>query len=134
MSSMAARANARIKRRTAKGISAQEAFIEVTTGPDIATGTRKETVYARFPDKSYMRLITIRGEQMPQVLSHHSSKTQAEKIIQGINAACHRCGTELWCQMDGKTAQDERFELPGATVNLCKPCQRQIVTAHLVGE
>ena len=36
--------------------------------------------------------------------------------------------------MQGRAAPDERFELPGMELAVCRECQRQMVLMKLVGE
>lgn len=69
-----------------------------------------------------------------QVLEHHTSRFNAEKIIRGIHCRCNQCGREVWCDMDGRAKPEERFELPGMELAVCHECQRQMVMMKLVGE
>ena len=135
MSSKASRAARKVKTLIERGESPQTAMDKALQTYPAKTVEYDSDIYARFGDKSYMRLLLGRGSNgLPQVLSHHTSQFKAEKIIEGIHAYCDKCGVELWCNMEGDAAPDECFQFPGANIYVCKKCQREIVERSLLGE
>ena len=100
------------------------------------TAENKGLPYARFADKSYMRvwLNTHFSQAAVQVLSHHTEKFAAEKIIEDIHIYCSECGRGLWCDLKGRGTPKETFDMAGTLVVICESCQRDIVKRHIVGE
>ena len=114
---------------TKRGTGLMEAFREAAK--EARTRQHEDFWYAMFDDRSFLRIV---GGKYSQVLDHHTSRTLAEKMIRGIHAYCNECRREVWCDMQGRAAPDERFELPGMELAVCRECQRQMVLMKLVGE
>ena len=98
---------------------------------DAETRQHEDFWYAMFDDRSFLRIV---DGKCSQVLDHHTSRASAEKIIRGIHAQCNECGREVWCDMEGRAAPEERFELPGLEIAICRECQRRMVVRQMVGE
>ena len=128
--STAARAAQKFRRLVKRGTTPGEALRETLGTYPAGTREHQGTVYAWFQDDSFFRI--WRGDAY--VLTHHTQRTRAQKYILDIHAHCNQCGEELWCNLDGKTQEKHRFELPGQTVLVCDRCQRDLVVRALVGE
>ena len=136
MSSMAARAMAKMRREESKGIEPAEAWnLALKTYP-AESKSHRGYIYAEFSDDSHARfvLFDIYGRSYGQVLTSNSSKFEAWKVVRGIHAYCESCGDELWCHSDGSVQPKYSFELPDREVKLCNSCQRNLVIRALTGE
>ena len=136
MSSRAAKANQKIRQQVQKGASLQESAEAVLKQEEAETAVHKERLYAKFPDHSFLEVVyrDHYGNEYAGVLTDNSGRSNADKIIKGIRARCHQCGKEVWCDMDGRAAEQNRFELPGAEIVVCRDCQRNLIVRALTGE
>ena len=131
MTSQAAKAKREILKRQATGDGTHEALRAIAEAGGAATGERNGRTYAAFPDESYLR---IEKDGHLTVITDNSGRFTAWKVINGIQANCRACGQEIWCDRNGRPAETQVFHLPGQQVNLCTPCQREIIAKALVGE
>lgn len=75
-----------------------------------------------------------KGGDYPMVVVDNASRTRAEKAIQGVTLECDECGREIWCDLYGRGRDSDTFQIGAVKVHVCDPCQRSIVTRHIVGE
>ena len=129
--STAAKAAQKVRTSRARGFSDKESLDRALKTYPAESRGHQGMLYAMFPDRSFLRILR---DGTPQVLSHHTGKTHAEKIVRDVRASCSQCGNEVWCDMDGRPHKDHRFDLPGGSVTVCSPCQRNLVVRQLVGE
>ena len=136
--SIASRANQKINTQVKRGVALPDAVANALKTYPADTTEHKAMLYARFSDRSYMRVVyegnSLFKNGYSQVLDHHTSKFAADKIIDNIHAYCDKCGKEVWCNTDGRPSEEERFEFPGIIIPVCKNCQREIVKRSLLGE
>ena len=128
--STASRAAQKYRNLVKRGISAERALTQTLRTYPARTGARGDLIYAWFQDDSFFQIF----KEEPGVLTHHSSKTKAEKIILNIHANCAKCYEELWCDTNGQVEDKHCFELPGETLIICVKCQRNLVIQALVGK